>query len=90
MRATVPRLVRVVTRSQLAEIPARKVVQPLHPQQRSDILQPSLIETLLKRKANSGDTYPSNIRIEPVLTKDTFKDVPTETIMELKEFLKEK
>ncbi|KIP09256.1 hypothetical protein PHLGIDRAFT_338585 [Phlebiopsis gigantea 11061_1 CR5-6] len=90
MRATVPRLVRVVTRSQLSEIPSRTVVQPLQPQQRSDIAQPSLIETLLKRKASLGDKYPSNIRIEPVLTRDTFKDVPTGTIKELKELLKER
>ena len=37
-----------------------------------------------------GEDYPSNIRIEPILTKKTFEGVPTETREELKELLKER
>lgn len=37
-----------------------------------------------------GGAYPSNIRIEPILTKATFEGVPAEARKELKELLKER
>lgn len=91
MRPTLPRLVRVIPRSQLAsENSSAAVIQPLRPPKRSDIEKPTLIDELLKRKAQMGDKYPSNIRIEPMLPKSTFKGVPAETRDELRELLKER
>ncbi|GJE86965.1 hypothetical protein PsYK624_030480 [Phanerochaete sordida] len=90
MRATIPRLVRVVQRSKLAaEYPTATVVRSL-PEQAPSVKQPTLIDVLLKRKADMGAEYPSNIRIEPVLTKEAFEGVPADTRDELKELLKER
>jgi hypothetical protein len=91
MRATLPRLIRVVTRSQLkAEYPGSTVVRALPKPVRSDGKQPTLIDSLLKRKQDMGAAYPPNIRIEPVLTKQTFEGLPVEAREELKELLKER
>lgn len=90
MRATIPRLVRVVPRSKLAtEYASVSVVRPLL-EPAPSVKQPTLIDVLLKRKAEMGADYPSNIRIEPVLTKETFEGVPADTRKELKELLKER
>lgn len=91
MRATLPRLVRVVTRSQLAaENTSANIVQPVLPRMRPHHVEPSIIQSLLERKASMGGAYPSNIRIEPILTKATFEGVPAEARKELKELLKER
>jgi len=44
----------------------------------------------MERKAATEDKFPANIRIEPVLTKDTFKGVPAEIREELRSYLKER
>lgn len=88
MRPTLPRLVRIIPRSSLAtEVPAYKA--PLPEPVRSDIRQPSLIDVLLKRKAEQGSSYPANIRIEPVLSKRALKDVPKDVRTELLNVTKE-
>ncbi|EKM55639.1 uncharacterized protein PHACADRAFT_256404 [Phanerochaete carnosa HHB-10118-sp] len=90
MRATIPRLIRVVPRSKLAtEYASASLVRPL-PEPAPSVKQPILIEVLLKRKAEMGAKYPSNIRIEPVLTKKAYEGVPADTREELKELLKER
>ena len=57
---------------------------------RSDIKKPTLIEHLLQTKEAMGAQFPSNIRIEPVLTKQTFEGVPSEVRDQLKELVKER
>ena len=89
MRATLPRLVRVIPKSQLVEqgIPLRRAIpEPV----RSDVKQPSLLEVLLKRKEDAGAAYPSNIRIEPELKMAHYRLMPKETGMQLKELAREK
>ena len=88
MRPTIPRLVRVIPRSKVATEYAASV-QHL-PRPARFVKEPTLIEMLLKRKEEMGATYPPNIRIEPVLSKETFEGVPAETREELKELLKER
>ena len=90
MRSTIPRLVRVIKRSQLPVEQAASVSVVRPPPARSDVRRESLIELLLKRKEKMGDQYPPNIRIEPVLTKQAFENVPAETREELKELLRER
>ena len=89
MRATLPRLVRVIPKSQLVEqgIPLRRALpEPV----RSDVKQPSLLEVLLKRKEDAGAAYPSNIRIEPELKMAHYRRMRKETGMQLKELAREK
>ena len=88
MRPSLPRLVRVLPRSQLRpeELRTLPIAQPI----RSDVKRPSLIELLQKRKAEAGSDYPSNIRIEPALTKKTFTGMKKEHIVDLKALLKER
>ncbi|GBE82384.1 hypothetical protein BKA93DRAFT_760729 [Sparassis latifolia] len=86
MRPSFPRLVRIIPRSQLVTQEARPLPEP----ERSDIKRTPLIELLQQRQASAGSHYPSNIRIEPVLTKATFKDVPKDIREELKTHLKER
>jgi len=44
----------------------------------------------MKRKEAAGDNYPPNIRIEPVLSKETFKGIPGEIREEMRSYLKER
>ncbi|KAH9842333.1 uncharacterized protein C8Q71DRAFT_199117 [Rhodofomes roseus] len=89
MRPSLPRLVKVIPKSQLAQqgIPLQRTLpEPV----RSDIKQPTLIELLMKRRADAGESYPSNIRIEPELKMAHFRRFPKEVGMELKEMAREK
>ena len=91
MRATLPRLLRVITRSQLtAENSSANILQSLPAPLGQDHVKTSLVQSLLERKAGLGDDYPSNIRIEPVLSKATFEGMSGETRQELRELLKER
>ena len=94
MRATLPRFVRTVTRKQLKAEYAdgANILRPsrLPEPGRSDVKPPTLIDILMKRKEELGADYPPNIRIEPVLAKETFKGVPPEAREELKELLRER
>ncbi|KAI0340502.1 hypothetical protein BDW22DRAFT_1359881 [Trametopsis cervina] len=88
MRASVPRLVRVIPRNRVAaQAPfAAPIPEPV----RSDIKSVSLIEALLKRKAEQGASYPPNIRIEPVIHKKALKNVPADVRKELLEITRER
>ncbi|KAF9803782.1 hypothetical protein IEO21_09570 [Rhodonia placenta] len=89
MRPTLVRLVRILPRNQLAQEQIIRV-KPLPEPVRSDVRPPSLIEVLLKRKEVAGSDYPSNIRIEPPLTKASYKGVPTEIRADLREVVRER
>ncbi|KAI0080594.1 hypothetical protein K474DRAFT_1657747 [Panus rudis PR-1116 ss-1] len=89
MRPSAPRLVRVLRKSALQGNPAvlrRIVPEPV----RSDVRQPTLIEILQQRQLQAGAEYPKNIRIEPVVTKATFRDVAPDIREELKKLTKER
>lgn len=89
MRPTLPRLVRVLHKSQLVEqgIPLKRAIpEPV----RSDVKQPTLIQVLLNRKNEAGADYPSNIRIEPELKMAHYRRMPKEAGMQLKELAREK
>ncbi|KZT03512.1 uncharacterized protein LAESUDRAFT_334655 [Laetiporus sulphureus 93-53] len=86
MRPTFSRLVRVIPRSSL---PPKQAVRTVPEPMRSDVKQPTLIQILLERQAAAGDSYPSNIRIEPELTRATFKGVKPEVKRELLKVVRE-
>ena len=88
MRPSLPRLVRVIPRTQLQPEELRKL--PIPEPVRSDVRRLTLIELLQKRKEEAGSDFPSNIRIEPVLTKKSFDGMKKEHIVELKSLLKER
>jgi len=89
MRPSLPRLVRVIPRSQLSKETVTKV-KALPEPVRSDIRQPTLMELLQKRKEEACDSYPSNIRIEPPIAKAPFKDLPAHVRAELRELARER
>ncbi|CAL1704263.1 unnamed protein product [Somion occarium] len=88
MRPSAPRLVRVLRRTQLQGTPAirRLVPEPVHQNARP----PVLIEVLRQRQVQAGANYPSNIRIEPIITKRTFRNVPAEARDQLRRLIKER
>ncbi|KAI0273826.1 hypothetical protein BC834DRAFT_815884 [Gloeopeniophorella convolvens] len=90
MRPSLPRLVRVVPRSTFTApergLPSPKIYGELPREVRKP---PTLIEALLKQKEAAGASYPSNIRIEPVVSKKTFSGVKRELVPSVKAILKE-
>jgi len=91
MRPSIPRLVRIIPRSQLkAELPSVASARLVPTPHRSDARLPTLIELMQKRKEQAGDEFPLNIRIEPVLSKKTLRNVAPEIRQELKELLRER
>lgn len=88
MHSSLPRLVRVIPRSQLTSETVA-AVRTL-PAPRPYVRPPTLIEILMKRKEAAGDSYPSNIRIEPVITREAFRGVPHDLRKELKDLTKER
>ncbi|KAI0736620.1 hypothetical protein C8Q72DRAFT_800744 [Fomitopsis betulina] len=89
MRPTLPRLVRIIPKSQLVEqgIPLKRAIpEPI----RSDVKQPTLIEVFLNRKKEAGPAFPSNIRIEPELKMAHYRRMPKEAGMQLKQLAREK
>lgn len=88
MRPTIPRLIRILPRSSVvAEQAQAKIIEQAP---RELLKPPSLYEVLLKRKNEAGASYPSNIRLEPPLTKDMFAEVKPWKVRPLKEMMKER
>ena len=91
MRPSLPRLVRILPRSQLsAELPSSAPPRVMPGPHRHDTHKITLIEMLQQRKKKAGTKFPTNIRIEPVVPKQALKNVSSETRQELKELLKER
>lgn len=88
MRPSPIRLVRVLPRSEV--LSAVSKLKPRPPPVRSDVPKTTLIQILQKRKEAAGADYPSNIRIEPTLSKEDFRGVPAETRKQLRDLIKEK
>jgi hypothetical protein len=91
MRASLPRLVRILPRSAIARPenghPPLRIYEELPKGSRK---QPSLLEILLKEKEAAGPNYPPNIRIEPVASKNTFAGVKRDLVAEMKAILRER
>ncbi len=91
MRPTIPRLLRIIPRSQLtAESPSLKPIRPLPSPVRSDVKHPTLIQVLQKRQKDAGEDFPPNLRIEPELTKKVFRGIPAEIREGLKAVVRER
>lgn len=91
MRATFPRLVRVLPRSAITPRehghPPLRIYEELPKDTRK---QPSLLEILLKDKEAAGPNYPPNIRIEPIASKKTFAGVKRDLVAQMKAIVREK
>ncbi|KAG7452945.1 uncharacterized protein BT62DRAFT_925484 [Guyanagaster necrorhizus] len=87
MRPSTARLIRLVPRSSV-ELTQRFV--PSSAERPPEVKPPALIDILLERKAKAGDNWPSNIRIEPPITKLALKDVQSGVRTQLKNLLKER
>ena len=91
MRATLPRLVRVLPRSAITPrehgYPPLRIYEELPKDTRK---QPSLLEILLKDKEAAGPNYPPNIRIEPIASKKTFAGVKRDLVAQMKAIVREK
>jgi hypothetical protein len=87
MRPSIPRLIRIIPKTSL---PSQKVkVVPELPSYEQAKKTP-LIEILLKRKDEAGDNWPPNLRIEPPLSREKFKQVHHDVRVVLKDLLTEK
>lgn len=88
MRATAARLVRVIPRAKLSVGDSKIVGRPTP--QTEDRLRPITIDLLLKQKAAAGENWPANLRIEPQLKKEVFKNVQPELRTVMKKLTKER
>jgi hypothetical protein len=91
MRASLPRLVRILPRSAIARPehghPPLRIYEELPKGSRKQL---SLLEILLKEKEAAGPNYSPNIRIEPVVSKNTFAGVKRDLVAEMKAILRER
>jgi hypothetical protein len=91
MRASLPRLIRILKRSAIAlpehGHPPLQIYEELPKDARKE---PTLLEILLKEKEAAGSNYPPNIRIEPIAPKKTFAGVKRELVPQMKAILRER
>ena len=92
MHPSLPLLERVFSQKELPTAAAAvSTMKPLPEPKRGDQLhKPTLIAELLAEKKRLGDSYPSNIRIEPVFRRRTLKNVQPTIRKELLKMLREK
>ena len=91
MRASLPRLVRILPRSAIPlpehGRPPRRIYEEPPKDARKE---PTLLEMLLKEKEAAGSNYPPNVRIEPVVSKKTFVGVKRDLVPQMKAILRER
>ncbi|KAJ3503088.1 hypothetical protein NLJ89_g8590 [Agrocybe chaxingu] len=87
MRATATRLVRVIPRSVLKA--DQKVYNPPYPQTR-DRTRPTLMDALMMDRDRQPELWPLNLRLEPQLKKEVFKEVKPSFRSALKKMTKER
>ncbi|EIM82466.1 uncharacterized protein STEHIDRAFT_124573, partial [Stereum hirsutum FP-91666 SS1] len=85
MRPSLPRLIRIVPR---ATITAPEAIIEEVPRELTK--RPTLYEILSKRRIDAGASYPSNIRLEPPLTKEMFAAVKPWKVRPLKNMVRER
>jgi hypothetical protein len=81
-------LVQIIPRKAL-QLPEKKITLPPAPQTR-DLGKPTLMNVLMRQREASGEIWPKNIRIEPVVKKEAFKRVQSDVRIRLKKLLKER
>jgi len=91
MRASLPRLVRILKRSAIAlpehGHPPLRIYEELQKDSRKE---PTLLEILSKEKEAAKSNYPPNIRIQPLALKKTFAGVKRDLVPQLKAILRER
>ncbi|TFY70521.1 hypothetical protein EVG20_g2478 [Dentipellis fragilis] len=90
MRPSLPRLLRIVPRSAVTPQAARKRVKIYEEIPKELRVQPTLLQVLQKRRDEAGADYPPNIRIEPVVSKQTFSGVKPDAREPLRNVLRER
>ena len=88
MQPSTVRLIQIIPRKALQLI-RKKITPPLVPQTR-DLDKPTLLSVLMQQREASGELWPRNIRIEPVVKKEAFKRVQSDVRIRLKKLLKER
>ncbi|KAK0210453.1 hypothetical protein DFS33DRAFT_1293251 [Desarmillaria ectypa] len=87
MHPSAARLIRLVPRS---SVQLTQRVVPSSAERPPEVKPPTVLDILLERKEKAGDNWPSNIRIEPPVTKTALKDVQSGVRTQLKKLLKER
>ncbi|KAF9456134.1 hypothetical protein BDZ94DRAFT_1230086 [Collybia nuda] len=88
MRSSLVHLVQIIPRRTL-QLVQKKIHLPPTPQSH-DLKKPTLIEALMQQQASVGTSWPSNIRIEPVVNREAFKNVQSDVRTRMKKLLKER
>jgi hypothetical protein len=88
MHPTTSRLVRIVPRK-LLDVAEHRIHQRPRPQI-EETRQLSLMDVLMKRREDAKKDWPSNLRLERQLTKETFRDVMPELRTTLKKMTRER
>lgn len=89
MRSTLPRLIQIVSRDALrSSHPTVQIIPEPIPQTKEKKVV--LVDELAKLQGSMGSSWPPNLRIEPVVTKQTLARVRSEHRTELKALLKER
>jgi hypothetical protein len=78
-------LVQIVPRNALQG----KIIPPSAPQT-LDLEKSTVVNILMRERDISGELWPRNIRIEPVIKKEAFKRVQSDVRVRLKKLLKER
>ncbi|KAA1474846.1 hypothetical protein DENSPDRAFT_841493 [Dentipellis sp. KUC8613] len=89
MRPSFPRLLRIVSRSAVTSQTVRrvKIYEEIPKELR---VRSTLLEVLQKRRDDAGADYPPNIRIEPMVSKQTFSGVKPDAREPLRNVLRER
>jgi hypothetical protein len=87
MRPSLPLFIRIIPRNALKGSQSQIVPEFIPQTQEKKVI---LIDELMKLKDSMGSSWPPNLRIEPLVTKQTFARVRGEYRTELKALLKEK
>ena len=89
MRSTLPRLIQIVSRDALrsSQATVQIIPEPIPQTKEKKVI---LVDELTKLQGSMGPSWPPNLRIEPVITKETLARVRSEHRTELKVLLKER
>jgi len=90
MRPSLSRLVRIIPRSALGPTEGQRphiIPEPV-PQNKENKV--SIIQILMEQQETMGSKWPTNLRLEPVVTKETFARVKADYRKDMKRMLTEK
>ena len=89
MQPSIVRFIQIIPRKAL-QLTGKKIAPPPLPQKTRDLENPTLLSVLMQQREASGELWPTNIRIEPVVKKEAFKQVQSDVRIRLKRLLKER